>query len=382
MTRDREEQLSQLLRLAAEALDMPDVLYLEAVRQYEEVGEWLGALTSPLQDNSPAIYPQGSAILGTINAPLLATDEYDIDLVCLLQLVRQSISQKELKKRVGDRLRQNEGYRKVLAEGRRCWTLNFKGRFHMDVLPAIPDDEGRRESILITDKELTRWQHSDPKGYAAWFWERMRVVFEEEKRALAKAMQADIEDVPDWKIKTPLQRSVQLLKRHRDVHFQSDHDDKPVSIIISTLAARAYTGQVDLYDALVQIVCEMPNFIENRNGVYWVANPVNDAENFADKWKHHPQRRDKCFAWLKKVHADLITALEKRGISEITATLGASFGQSVMVKAAKGLGDAVYQQRRDGKLRMAAGTGVLSSVGITSVRSHTFHGGVDETKSD
>lgn len=268
MTGAREDQLGQVLRLAAEALDMPEGLYQEAKQKYEEVGLWLGAVSSSLNSSLPEIYPQGSFRLGTMIRPLTDRDEYDIDLVCLLQLKKQSLSQEELKKRVGDRLKQHGEYRRVLEEGRRCWTLNFQDQFHMDVLPAIPDEEGRKDSILITDKALTHWQHSDPKGYADWFWTRMKVVFEEEKRALAKALQADIEDVPDWKVKTPLQRAIQLLKRHRDFHFQKGQEDKPVSIIISTLATLAYAEQANLFEALADIVRRMPGYIEKRNGVF------------------------------------------------------------------------------------------------------------------
>jgi hypothetical protein len=378
----QEQQLSHLLRLAADALDMPEALYLEVVQKYWEVGEWLGAPESPLQGNFPIIYPQGSALLGTINAPISAVDEYDIDLVCLLQLKRESISQADLKKRIGDRLREHEEYQKLLAEGRRCWILNYKGRFHMDILPAIPDDEGRKDSILITDRELTRWQHSDPKGFAAWFWDRMKVVFDKEKRALAKALQAEIEEVPDWKVKTPLQRSIQLLKRHRDLHFKNDRDDKPVSIIISTLAALSYAGQDDLYSTLLHVVETMPSYIERRKDVYWVANPINDMENFADKWQQHPQRKEKFFAWLTKVHDDLNAASKTRGIQGLTAILGPSFGESVMAKAAKGLGESAYKEGQAGRLSVTAGTGMLSSVGASSVRSHTFYGGMPETESD
>jgi hypothetical protein len=252
----------------------------------------------------------------------------------------------------------------------------------MDILPAIPDGDGRKDSILITDRELTRWQHSDPKGFAVWFWDCMKMAFEEEKKALAKALQAEIQDVPDWKVKTPLQRSIQLLKRHRDLHFKNDRDDKPVSIIISTLAALTYAGQEDLYATLLHAVERMPSHIEKRKDVYWVANPINDMENFADKWQQHPQRKEKFFAWLTKVHDDLTDALRTRGIPGLTAVLGPSFGESVMAKAAKGLGENAYKQGQAGKLSLSAGTGMLSSVGTSNVRSHTFYGGMPETESD
>lgn len=42
-----------------------------------------------------------------------------------------------------------------------------------------------------------------------------------------------------------LQRIVQILKRHRDIMFNGD-EDKPISIIITTLASRAYRGETNL----------------------------------------------------------------------------------------------------------------------------------------
>lgn len=374
MAENREEQLSNLLRLIAEELDMPEQLYQEAIQKYEEVGRWLGADDSPINSNSPKIYPQGSFRIGTINRPPTDKDQYDIDLVCLLLLKKHSISQKELKERVGDRLWQNKAYRNILKEGRRCWILNFDNRFHMDVLPAIPDEEGRYDSILITDTDLTFWQHSNPKGYADWFHAQMKVIFDQEKRALAAILKADIEDVPDWKVKTPLQRVIQLLKRHRDLHFQNDQDDKPVSIIITTLAALAYSGEANLFKALVELVRAMPDYIQKRKGVYWVGNPVNDDENFADKWREYPQRREKFFAWLQKVESDVMTALETQGIHKVAQALGSGFGHSVISKAAKNLGDNVLRQRQTGKLYMGAGAGTLGLTGTTPVRNHTFYG--------
>ena len=53
--------------------------------------------------------------------------------------------------------------------------------------------------------------------------------------------------------KSPLQRVVQILKRHRDLMFNGD-ESKPISIIITTLAARAYNKETDVLDALVNVV--------------------------------------------------------------------------------------------------------------------------------
>ncbi len=375
-----KEQLGRVLNYIADSLDMPETLQEQAVVKYQEVGRWLADTESPLQGNTPDVYPQGSARLGTLTKPVTDRDEYDIDAVALLQVKKQSISQQELKQRIGDRLKQHPEYRVILVEKRRCWTLNFESGLHVDVLPAIPDEEGLPESILITDRELTRWQHSNPKGYADWFWSRMKSIFEEEKQTIAKALQAEVEAVPDWKVKTPLQRAIQLLKRHRDLHFQHDQDDKPASIIITTLAAWSYQGQMTLLDALTSMACTMPDHIELRKGVYWIANPVNGGENFADKWKENPQRRHKFRTWLNKVNDDLKTLGDVRGIPEIAQTLGASFGSPVTREALTRLADTFTQQRKSGQLWMASGTGMLGTTGAARVRNHTFYGGMAETE--
>ncbi len=212
-------------------------------------------------------------------------------------LKKESTTHKKLKCEAGEHLRayvQAEEEKgngpPTIDEGRRCWTLAFDDRFHMDVLPAIPDAEGRPESLLVTDRELREWQFSNPIGYAEWFKAHMRTRFLEQRGRVAAILNEAAERVPDWKVKTPLQRAVQLLKRHRDSYFQDDLGDKPVSIIITTLAAKAYDNEANLYDALFGIVQEMPKHIEERPDGRWVANPVNVKENFADKWKSHPER--------------------------------------------------------------------------------------------
>ena len=75
--------------------------------------------------------------------------------------------------------------------------------------------------------------------------------------------------------KAPLQIAVQVLKRHRDIYFDGS-DDAPISIIITTLAARAYQGQDSIYATLSHLLERMPNFIEyDANGLAYIRNPMN-----------------------------------------------------------------------------------------------------------
>ena len=72
----------------------------------------------------------------------------------------------------------------------------------------------------------------------------MEIEFNARREFLAESMQeARVEDVPEYQVKTPLQQGIQILKRHRDIMFVEDPDDKPISIIITTLAAHAYNNE-------------------------------------------------------------------------------------------------------------------------------------------
>lgn len=342
-------QLSKLLTKTAAALDIPESVYEDAVLKYEDVGEHLAADDSELNQFTPEIYVQGSFRLGTVVRPITDADEYDIDLVCQLAIAKDQTSQANLKKIVGDRLKKREDLAKILKPSRRCWLLEYSPEdhapaFHMDVLPSIPNIERPPSAILLTDTELKLWQKSNPIAYANWFYERMKVIFLEKRAMLAEALNAKVEEVPEWQVKTPLQTAVQILKRHRDIHFQHRQDVKPISIIITTLAARAYRNQADVYEALTGIVQDIegnwgkPNYVENRNGRWWVANPVDPDENFADKWNEYPERREAFFQWVKKVRADFSSAARKPTLDEAANEMSPLLGRRSMTKAAQDLG--------------------------------------------
>ncbi|BBL77516.1 nucleotidyltransferase [Methylomagnum ishizawai] len=334
MLLDTPETLARFLQDIADELDIPDHAYEEATLKYEEIGEYLASDDSELRKHNPQIYPQGSFRLGTVVQPIGRQGEYDIDLVCMLDINKESITQEELKDKVGDRLITRDDLKEIIKSSRRCWTLKYPQQdgmpsFHMDVLPSIPNQDRLPTGILLTDTELTRWQKSNPIAYAEWFKKRMEVVFTKRRRIAAEALSESVEQVPEWRIKTPLQRSIQILKRHRDIHFQKKPDLRPVSIIITTLAAKAYRNQDDIFDALIDITKDMPVFIENRNGKWWVQNPVDDGENFADKWNEYPERREAFIAWLKKVESDVTNISRTRTIDEGLVIAQESLGSGI-----------------------------------------------------
>ena len=341
------KQLNRILNNLADELDVPASKYREAKRHYEAVGAWLDQDDSELVPYKPTIYPQGSFALGTAVKPL-GDEEYDVDSVCLLQLKPYQVTQKQLKDLMGNRLKHPQSRYKDMIEpkdgGRRCWTIRYAdaSKFHLDVLPAIPDDYGwlvalgvplewAKTAIRLTDRETwgdpySEWPRSNPKGYIAWFKDRMRVGLEEAKRFRAMEVRAEVEEIEDFDVRTPLQRLIQILKRHRDVRYNGDID-KPISIIITTLAAMAYNNEANLVEAVLDVVPRMGDFIQIRDGAWWVPNPVNPEENFADKWAEKPRKAKLFFEWLAALNREYKELLTDRGFAEVGDYLRNAFGR-------------------------------------------------------
>lgn len=346
----------------AEELEISDTRYEQAQASYESLGRWLNRPASTLRAYLPAVYVQGSFGLGTVIKPLHAEEEYDVDAVCELKgLDKSRLSQAKLKTLVGDEM---EGYRKSqamdkpLREGRRCWTLNYAdgAQFHMDVVPALPNAHDVRvlletkgldasraaTAIAITDNERlgydnisNDWPRSNPKGYLEWFKSRMRVVLEKRRKSLAEAVKARVEAIPDYKVRTPLQSSIMILKRHRDIMYVKDElNCCPISIIITTLAAHAYQGEEEIADALLSILSGMERYIlRDARGHAIIGNPSDPLENFADKWIEFPEREQAFFEWLEQAKRDFAYAANLADRHSITESLSPHLGTELAKRA-------------------------------------------------
>ena len=360
---------SGFLEKVAEDLDIPPSKYQDAVSRYQSVGRWLEGGGYPGCTGEPRIYPQGSFRLGTVVRPIRGGVEadYDIDLVCELLIPKYRTDACSVKTMVGDRLREHHRYRKLLdEEGKRCWTLEYTEQdgigFHLDVLPSVPDPRSVLDSsIAITNKRGTiyEWSASNPKGYGDWFDDRNRAALErvlmEQKRSIqarASTVFASVDKVPDQLVRTPLQRSIQIMKRHRDVMFNNRrrNDYQPISMIITTLAAWLYQGEQDVYSALTEIVSKLHahavlvdngsidrslasfNLIKRTSdGRWYIGNPVNREENFADRWHEDNHARAKAFfSWVAAIKGDLVSIPDRSPPKPVRERLAAVLGASVV----------------------------------------------------
>ena len=128
--------------------------------------------------------------------------------------------------------------------------------------------------------------------------------------------------------------------------FEGNEDSKPISVIITTLAARAYGGEGDLVSALSNILNSMEKYIQQNVPI--VPNPVNPAEDFADKWyseKHtHLKLRDNFFRWLFQAKADFAAICSKDNSQVILEAADRGFSvdlDQIAIEQVLGLGAAV-----------------------------------------
>lgn len=401
-TVEKRKELNNLFQQIAEGLDITETQFNNLVRSYNAVGKYLEDDDS-FKAYRPVVTPQGSLRLGTIIQPITEDGDIDVDLVYRLNGKSHIWTQKDIKQLVGKRLKDHGTYSGMLdkEEGRRCWTLlyrqdsdNARERYHMDILPSVSDSEFNRRyesirireyspqtidqiAIRITDNQdldygrstdITEWLKSNPDGYALWFAHRCKSMTEKRENLFEAVMPIG----KYVKEKTILQRIVQILKRHRDIMFKDD-EDKPISIIITTLAARAYNGESSLLEGLYNVVGSMESHIKRKsNGDFVIRNPVNPEENFADKWPTHPKRKENFFKWLRQVKSDIDNIINARGL-QLRENVGSAFGENFSKKMFNSMADQHKQSAINAGIKVGT-TGVLGSVGKTLNAKNTFFG--------
>ena len=232
----------------------------------------------------------------------------------------------------------------------------------MDILPCVPAGEHHRQLLLeagvsqdlmahainITDKTEPdyakishNWPRSNPRGFALWSAHRMDVggLATASRKAIVESrgrIYESVEDVPAYELKTPLQRVVQLLKRHRDQMFKDDPKGAPISIIITTLAARAYTGETDLAEAMTGVLDRMGNYVSPTKPR--IPNPVSftkldEVEDFADRWDANLENN--FWRWLRQAKEDFGSLGRATTPSQLSEASEAALGLRLSEEAAK-----------------------------------------------
>ena len=376
---ESKQNIDKMLRKIAKEIEISKTEYEKAVKSYNAVGTFID---NNIPQYDIKVVPQGSFRLGTVIKPITDEDEYDIDLVAIID--HKFLSAKELKNIVGDALKTSDRYSEKLVEGKRCWTIEYSesSKYHMDILPTMMSDTySTNKELTMTHKEDEKsdyeFRQTNPEAYYDWFVERMEEERKRLKEEYAIRNKLEIVDVPEYEIKTTLQVAIQILKRYRDIKFKETPDIKPISIILTTLMAKVYTGKENVYELIEKFSKEYMMHIEkDENGNIIIRNPVNENENFADKWPKYPERREAFFKFMTELEQDLVTnkILLEGNIREQADFYKKLFGENIVNRVYENIANETRSEREKANIYLKENGNITSQKTNINVRNHNFYG--------
>lgn len=290
----KSTQLDDILNRAAEKLQLDDTRKERMETAYKAVAEYLEG-DDFFKNAGITIYPQGSVRIGTTVKPE-HDEEFDLDTVVHLEKGLIEMSPFTLYDKIKHRLDAHEYYKTILDPKNRVLRLNYKGDFHMDIMPGCQEFEYDEDRIRIPDKERKKWMPSNPKGYAKWFESK---YIDTKNILLEKAFAAtELPKEVNYRFKQPIQRAVQLLKKYRELFLERNPryiDFKTSSIIITTIAGNLYNGEDSIFETIENIVSRVRGGYFYINRRIEVRNPVNNDEIFTDKWDENRPMYEEAF---------------------------------------------------------------------------------------
>ncbi|NLI92700.1 MAG: nucleotidyltransferase [Peptococcaceae bacterium] len=325
------------------------------------------------------IYPQGSYRIGTTVRPI-HQNEYDLDFVLQPQMLwREGLNPLEVLKHVQSRIVLSKEYENKTEILKRCVRINYTD-YHMDILPAFPERYIQNLSVKVPDKKLKDWKDSCPKGYAKWF--ELRCL---QRKHIALEKMAKIEPLPQempYEFKEPLQRAVQIIKRSRDIFFEDKPDFSPISIILTTLAAKYYDGESTAFEAVCNIVEQINCEIQKTVGVMEVYNPINENEKFSEKWDNNNFLYKAFKDFMQYLKEQFINLKNARGIAQVNQILKQLLGETLSEEAINEQAFYVNKSRNNqslGIVKPAAALTIISpgsfdKESVQPIRKHNFYG--------
>ncbi|WP_430607207.1 hypothetical protein IGJ55_000344 [Enterococcus sp. AZ170] len=316
-----------------------------------------------------SFYAQGSFATKTAIRPYKNGRDraYDVDVICEVNVTKESISPKILKEYFRNALKDSR-YSNTFEESDKCFTIEFKEQdgvdFSIDIIPSVPEDYRTvqlltgitenphlvKSSVAIpnTLEENNYWITNNPKGYVTWFENEIQQFHSRyllEKRD--NSFSASIEELPDDEFNNNLLNIIKILKRTRDVfYYRRNSDNRPSSIIITTIIGklaknlRPTSSELDLLIQVITQLQQLKNYPTNslskrmnvtgyaisdiitRDMGQWVLNnPANGKDNILNSWNEDETKAKDFFIWIDNLQDTFATLIEKnneeRSVTEI-----------------------------------------------------------------
>ncbi|MDX3917222.1 nucleotidyltransferase [Olivibacter sp. SDN3] len=370
---DKKTQIDDILDKMAENLQLGDSRYDRMKQHYEAVKNWIEKDEKFFKPFAYEVYPHGSVRILTTVKPI-GKDEFDLDIALHLKTSHISHTPQKIYIELKRRLMEHEKYKEILEAKNRCLRLKYHGDFHMDILPGIQEFDWDDDRLCIPDRSLGLWVSSNPRGYAKWFLDKANSV---KTSLLEKALQAENIPADNFRYKKPLQRAVQLIKRYRDVYFQKDATYKTSSIILTTIAGQYYDGEDSIFDTVEGIVNRMSENIQYLPDRIKILNPVNQQEDFTDKWDKEPAFYEAFKNFLHHLYNEWQELKKEHGVLQEGQILKGLFGSDLFINAQRSQVEQLEDFRRQKAIGISRGSGNIVQVGTSSstlIKNNTFYG--------
>ncbi|MDQ6528931.1 nucleotidyltransferase [Flavobacterium sp. LHD-85] len=302
---EQEYKKDELLAIIAANLELDATRKQQMETAYRAVNDVLSKDEKFFKDYIINVYPQGSLLIGTTIKPLPG-EEFDLDIVLHIESSYLLHTPAEIYDALYRVLSNHDTYKPLLEKKNRCVRIDYNSDFHMDILPGCIITINNNRLMIAEDERRISWSRTNPKGYAEWFKDiaernKGSFILHERYNLMLKAA-VETEDLPlEVYQKTPLQSTVQIVKRYRDLFFQDKDTTKmPAvsSIVLTTLLAQCHEGNLSIQEALINASQKLRKLAEAyklRKEKFAVYNPVDNhedkskRENFTDSWedKHY-----------------------------------------------------------------------------------------------
>ena len=378
--------------------------YNKAVSRYRTINDWIEREGSQLKNRVELFYPQGSMAISATVASKVRTDEFDIDVIAQLDLPADVPPREPLDLLYGA-IRGEPGsrYYRMTKRRTRCVTVDYSDDMHLDVTPTLRmRGTLERQSWIFHHRAEAPWERSlrlvaNPYGFAEWFKantpadDAFAEIFEkraEEYEQIRILAEADSEPVPPQE--PPFRKSkavivLQLLKRWRNMQYDSRSGRRPPSIMIAKLVADAANHTERLSEELLLQAKHMLSVFRryhDEGRLVHIVNPVCAEDVLTDRWPGSLQAQAQFIRDLeelvKKVK-QLVAGCDLARMQEIMVSL---FGESPAKEAVRAFSERTGTEIGAGRSGHDPGKGGLiiptASVAAPSVtRStprHTFYG--------
>jgi len=244
------------------------------------IDEKIDVVENLLKDNEifkkrfKGLVPQGSYAQKTIIKP---PKDKDFDVDVLLQLhANDKWEPKDYVQNLFSVFSQSDKYKKITDINTRCITINYKGDFHVDLVPCVE----RGGNIYITNKDENKWEQTNPEVYTQWLMNKNS-------------------NSHNYLIKT-----IRLFKYLRDMK----ENFSVKSILLNTLLGNCINDSEALSDfknlptAFITVFQRLDVFLQSNASVPTISNPTLSEEDFNRHWdqKKYSNFRDKINVYFNK----------------------------------------------------------------------------------